>query len=116
MNVIRELADIAGKLDRNGRTKLADRLDRVIGRLSKRADKGSFVFPSSHSKVKSGNHFPIDTEGRARNALARANQYDKAPDWYDGALQELVDTVVREVKKKYPSIEISEKSKNPGKG
>jgi hypothetical protein len=77
--------------------------------------RGAFIFPKSHPKVKEGDHFPINTEGRARNALARANQYSKAPSWYRGSLSELVNTVARAVKRKYPGIEVSKKSKKPGK-
>lgn len=79
-------------------------------------DKGNFIFPSTHPKVKSGDHFPIDTEGRAQNALSRANQFSSAPEWYKGTLQELLNTVVRAVHKKYPGIKISDKAKKPGKG
>jgi hypothetical protein len=87
-------------------------------KLAKKKSKprGDFIFPSSHSKVKEGDHFPINTEGRARNALARANQYSKAPSWYTGSLSDLVQTVARAVKRKYKNIEVSEAAKVPGKG
>lgn len=75
------------------------------------------VFDSKHPKVKDNkDHFPLGDENQARNALARANQYSSAPEWYSGSLQELVNAVTRAVKSKYPSIEVSEKSKKPGKG
>ncbi len=79
-------------------------------------EKGEFIFPKTHPKVKSGEHYPIDTIGRARNALSRANAMSAAPDWYKGTLKEFLNTVVRAVHKKYPSIEISEAAKKPGKG
>jgi hypothetical protein len=70
------------------------------------------VFDSTSSKVKDNkDHFPLGNVAQARNALARVNQYDKVPDWYDGSLNELKDAVVRAVKKEYPSIEVSHKSK-----
>ena len=59
-------------------------------------------------------HFPIDTEARARNALARVNQYSKSPPWWTGSLQELVNSVVRAVKKQYKGIEVSKESAKPG--
>jgi hypothetical protein len=80
-------------------------------------NRPSAIFESTHSKVKDDkDHFPIDTIGRARNALARMNQFSSAPDWWSGTLKELQNAVVRAVKGKYPSIEISDKAKNPGKG
>jgi hypothetical protein len=88
----------------------------IVALAKKSKERGSFIFPSTHSKVKSGDHFPIDTEGRARNALARANQYSKAPKWWSGSLQELVSAVARAVHSKYKNIEVSKKSKKPGKG
>lgn len=79
--------------------------------------RGEFIFPADHPKVKDNKgHLPLNTEGRGRNALARANQFSKAPKWYKGTLQEFINTVVRAVHKKYPGIEISDKAKKPGKG
>lgn len=70
------------------------------------------IFQSTNSKVKDNkDHFPIDTINRARNALARVNQYDTSPDWYNGSLSELKNKVISAVHKKYPSIKISKKSK-----
>lgn len=70
------------------------------------------IFDNKDKKVKdSKDHFPINTENRARNALARVNQYKKSPSWFDGSLQELKDAVVKAVHKEYPEIEISDKSK-----
>ncbi len=79
-------------------------------------NRGTCVFPAEHSQVKDNeDHFPINNEDEARNALARANQYSSAPEWYRGSLQSLVNAVARKVHSKYPGIEISEKSKKPGK-
>ena len=95
---------------------MADEFEKVAS--GKEKPKGEFIFPKDHSSVlDSTDHFPINTEGRARNALARANQFSgKAPSWYKGSLSSFVNAVVRAVKKKYPGIEISDKAKKPGKG
>jgi hypothetical protein len=78
--------------------------------------RGKCVFPSEHPKVEDEkDHFPINNEGQARNALARANQYSSAPKWWKGSLQELVGSVHRAVKKHYKNIDVSEASKRPGK-
>lgn len=70
------------------------------------------VFDDKDTKVKDDqDHFPIDTIGRARNALARVNQYDKAPSWWGGTLEQLKNKVYRAVKNKYPSIDIDMKKK-----
>ena len=75
------------------------------------------VFDDSNPKVKDDkDHFPINTKGRARNALARASQYSSKPPWWDGTLQSLVSRVRAKVKAKYPSIETSKASAKPGKG
>lgn len=80
------------------------------------ADRGDCVFPAGHPKVKDNkDHFPVNNEGQARNALARASQYSSAPPWFSGDLQSLVNSVRRKVHSKYPSIELSDKSKRPGK-
>lgn len=79
-------------------------------------NRGDVVFPAEGNNVKDDkDHFPINSIKQARNAIARANQYSSAPDWYTGSLQSLIDNVVKEVKKKYPSIEISPEAKKPGK-
>ena len=78
--------------------------------------RGKCVFPHNSSKVKdSKDHFPINSESQARNALSRANQYSESPSWYDGPLTELVSAVARKVKSAYPDIKVSEDSKKPGK-
>jgi len=79
-------------------------------------DRGDVVFKHDSSKVKdNGDHFPINNVGQARNALQRVNQYTSTPKWYDGSLSELVDAVVSAVNSKFPSINIYDKSKKPGK-
>jgi hypothetical protein len=94
---------------------MADEFEKVAS--GKEKPRGEFIFPKTHASVSDGSdHFPINTEGRARSALSRANQFDKSPPWYKGSLQGLINAVSRAVHKKYPGIEISEKSKKPGKG
>lgn len=79
--------------------------------------RGLCVFPAEHPKVKDDkDHFPITSKAQAKNALARANQYSKAPEWYKGTLESLVNSVARAVHKHYPSIEVSKAAKKPGKG
>lgn len=80
-------------------------------------NRGTCVFPAEHSSVNDDKeHFPINNEAQARNALARANQFSSAPSWYSGSLNSLVNAVARKVHGKYPGIEVSEASKKPGKG
>jgi len=83
---------------------------------AKSRSRGKCVFQSDDSKVKDNkDHFPINSVAQARNALARASQYDKAPKWYDGKLTSLVSAVSKAVHKEYPSIDETEASKKPGK-
>lgn len=78
--------------------------------------RGHCVFPAEHPKVNDNkDHFPINSEDQARNALSRANQYSAAPEWFNGSLSSLLNSVVRAVKGKYPSVEVTEKSRHPGK-
>jgi hypothetical protein len=80
-------------------------------------NRGKVIFPSDSSSVKDKkDHFPINDAAQARNALARANQFTAAPDWYKGTLQSFVSAVVSAVKKHYPSVEVSKAAKKPGKG
>ena len=53
-------------------------------------------------------HFPINTIGRARNALARANQYSSVPPWYKGSLTGLKKKIESAVKAEWPGIEVTE--------
>lgn len=80
-------------------------------------NRGTVIFPAEHSSIKDNkDHFPINDAAQARNALARANQFSSAPEWYKGSLESLVSAVARAVKKHYPSIEVSKAAKKPGKG
>lgn len=79
-------------------------------------NKGHVVFPAESPKVKDDkDHFPINTAGQARNAIARGNQFSSAPDWYKGSAQDLVNAIIRAVKKKYPDMEISKEAKKAKK-
>lgn len=71
--------------------------------------KGKLLGKDSNKIKDGGEHFPIDTIVRGRNALSRCSQYDSVPSWFDGSLKELQDMVKRAVHKKYPSIEITKK-------
>jgi hypothetical protein len=89
---------------------------RKIDSDAKIRNRGNVVFPAGSEKVlDKKDHFPINTENQARNALSRASQYDKVPEWYDGTLEELVKKVHNKIKTEYPDIDITEKSKKPGK-
>ena len=97
--------------------KLAAKKDEKLDPKAKVRNRGAVVFPADSPKVLDDkDHFPLNTENQARNALRRVNQYKKVPSWYKGTLQSLVSAVAKKVHSKYPEIEISEKSTKPGKG
>lgn len=73
-------------------------------------NRGTVCVPASSAKDKK-DHFPINDEGQARNALARVHQYSSSPPWYNGSLEGLQALVSRKVHAKYPSIGKSEKKK-----
>lgn len=78
--------------------------------------RSDFVFPADSSDVNDGKgHFPLNSLRRARAAIAYANKYQELPMWYSGDLdlKGFVDKIVSEVKKQYPSIEISPESYIP---
>ena len=84
---------------------------------AKSRNRGTVCVDTNHPKNKSNKqHFPINSADQARNALVRANQYSKPPEWWSGSLQELINTVVKKVKNTFPSIKISNKSEKLGKG
>lgn len=69
------------------------------------------VFDHTDPKVlDNADHFPLNTEKRARAALSYANHYKKSPEWYDGSLSELKKRVADAVKRAYPDIEVTEES------
>lgn len=71
-------------------------------------NRGTVCVPAESAKDKK-DHFPINDEGQARNALARVHQYSSAPAWYKGSLEGLQALVSRKVHSKYPGIGKSEK-------
>jgi hypothetical protein len=71
-------------------------------------NRGTACVPAESAKDKK-DHFPINDEAQARNALARVHQYSAAPPWYSGSLKGLQDLVSRKVHSKYPGIGKSDK-------
>jgi len=70
-----------------------------------------FIIPPDHPKCRDNRgHFPIPDANHARNALARVKQYKKAPSWWDGTLAQLIRVIVRAVKKRFPSINVTVKA------
>jgi len=89
---------------------LKSKYSQTEAKKTKAQTRGKCVFQSSHAKVTDDkDHFPINSVKQARNALARAGQYNKSPSWYKGSLSQLQKTIQNAVKKAYPSIEVTEK-------
>lgn len=113
------LIKLADDLDRKGLSKESNYLDSIIQKMAapeklKGQSRGECIFQSDHPKVLDNkDHFPINTLAQARNALARVNQYEEAPPWYDGSLNSLLKTVVRAVESKYEDLEVSEEASKP---
>ncbi len=72
-------------------------------------NRGTVCVPAEQAKDNK-DHFPINDEGQARNALARVQQLSSAP-WYKGSLEGLKALVARKVKAKYPKIDVGGKKK-----
>lgn len=72
-------------------------------------NRGTVCVPAESAKDKK-DHFPINDEDQARNALARVHQYSSVPSWYKGSLKGLQALVSRKVHSKYPSIGKDKKS------
>src|SRR5271166_4448375 len=51
-------------------------------------NRGTVCVPAESAKDKK-DHFPINDEGQARNALARVQQLSSVPSWYSGSLKGL---------------------------
>jgi hypothetical protein len=66
-------------------------------------NRGTVCVPASSAKDKK-DHFPINDEAQARNALARVHQYSKVPSWYSGSLKSLQELVSSKVHSKYKGI------------
>lgn len=84
-------------------SKTAKKEERKLDPKAKVRNRGTVCVPASSAKDKK-DHFPINSENQARNALSRVHQYSKAPEWYSGSLKGLQDLVSRKVHSKYPSI------------
>jgi len=113
---------LADTLDKIGMFKEADQITEIIEKVAKKKKKkddpkakvrnrGDVVFSAESFKVKDNeDHFPINNENQARNALARANQYDKVPSWFKGSLKDLKKSVANKVKSKYKGIEVTDEA------
>lgn len=112
-----KLAKLADELDDAGFHSEASDVDNVLSKVARESDPGGYIFPKTHKKVTDNkDHYPIGDESHAHNALSQASKHSKVPDWYNGTLDELVHSIQRAVHKKYPSIKVTKKSKNPHKG
>lgn len=99
-------------------SKICDAVDKVYksNRVQDSRPTTDFIFPADSSSVNDNKgHFPIPDVEHGRNAIARVNQYSSLPKWYSGKmnLKQLVEHVVNEVHKKFPSIEVSKDAKIP---
>lgn len=75
-------------------------------------NRGDVVFPADAKTVTDDkDHFPINSESQARNALSRVAQYSSVPSWYTGTLESLKIAVQSAVHRKYPGIKVT-KSKS----
>lgn len=84
---------------------------------ARKGESGNFIFGPDHPKVTDNKgHYPLTSEKQAHSALSYANRQTESPSWFSGTVQEFLNAVVRAVHKEYPSIEISEAAKHPGKG
>lgn len=95
MGLLEEIQAIIDEVEKDPKAKVRNRPDPI--------------FDNTSSKVKDDkDHFPIDTENRARNALSRSTAYKRKPKWFNGTLTELKDAVKKAVKKAYPNIEVTD--------
>jgi hypothetical protein len=96
-------------------TKIAkEKESKKLDPKAKVRNRGTVCVPAESAKDKK-DHFPINDEGQARNALARVHQFSKAPEWYSGSLAGLQALVARKVKSKYPKIDVGGKDKKSSK-
>jgi len=86
--------------------------DKKLDPDAKVRNRGTVVFPANSKKVKDNkDHFPINDENQARNALSRVAQYSSVPSWYSGSLAELQAAVRNAVSRKYKGIQVTKPSK-----
>jgi len=90
---------------------LQENMNLIVEKKKKSAairNKPSPVFSAESPSVKDDkDHFPVSSIAQARNALARAGQFDSTPSWYSGKLSTLKSKIKSAVRRKYPSIEVS---------
>ncbi len=73
------------------------------------ASRGRVICDSAHPNViDEQDHFPINDENQARSALARVNQLDAAPKWWNSTLDHLKAAVASAVLNSYPTLNVSE--------
>jgi hypothetical protein len=78
---------------------------RIAAAKKKRRNK--YALPKSHKLVNDGkNHFPVNDEAHARNALSRMMQYERAPKWFDGKLTQLRNIIIKQVKARHKGIDV----------
>lgn len=114
--IISRLDTIAERVQAKGLLKEAEDIDIIANTLEKMAgnipagsDRPAPVFDDKDPDVNDGkDHFPIPDKKHAQNALQRVNQYDEAPEWFDGSLKKVKKEVVDAVKAKFPSIDVDE--------
>jgi hypothetical protein len=85
--------------------------DKKVDPKAKVRNRGTVCVPAESAKDKK-DHFPINDEDQARNALSQVGKYKSAPPWYNGSLEGLKSLISRKVHSKYPSIGKSEKKKS----
>ena len=81
------------------------------------APRTDCIFPKDSPDVNDGKcHFPLNSLARGRAALAYASRYMELPAWYSGSmsLDEFVKHIADEVKKAYPSIEVTAAGEEAG--
>lgn len=81
------------------------------------ASRTDCIFPKDSPDVNDGKcHFPLNSLARGRAALAYASRYKELPAWYSGSmsLDEFVKHIADEVKKAYPSIEVTAAGEEAG--
>jgi hypothetical protein len=89
----------------------AKKKEKKLDPKAKVRNRGTVCVPAASAKDKQ-DHFPINDEGQARNALARVQQFKSVPEWYKGSLEGLKALVSRKVHSKYPKIGKSDKKKS----
>jgi len=88
--------------------KIRKMADKKLDPKAEVRNRGDVVFPANSKNVKDHkDHFPINSEDQARNALSRVAQYSSVPSWYSGTLQALQSAVRSAVKRKYKDIQVS---------